>query len=356
MINEKDRLSRLLFLEFDRNKAAEIFHAASLTKVPGELYVPINPDFLVRQINNDKVPEDLPISDFITGMAYAVALDPQFTYVPEYLTMLKGFSDTEAILKKKAGGFLAENKKVEAYILSRGLYEVTGDEETENVVLSLVEELALRDPAWMEEAMNFTDQAMANRNPNAFLIRGSLERARGKDAAALSALKEYLSLGGKVTDELSFVMEELERNSRAEEAYALLYEEPKKALASLLELLPREHDNVRLIYSIAVAYRLLGNYEKAILYLEDAEGVDGGYLDVQNEMGLNYALLDDYQTATGYFRAVYEATGDLAPLTNLIISLLNLGEREEAQRLYGEALKMDSQDDILEEIGRIYLS
>ena len=30
MINEKDRLGRLLFLEFDRDKAAEIFLAGSL--------------------------------------------------------------------------------------------------------------------------------------------------------------------------------------------------------------------------------------------------------------------------------------------------------------------------------------
>lgn len=356
MINEKDRLGRLLFLEFDRDKAAEIFHAGSLKQETDELYVPVNPDFLVRQIKNDQVPEDLPVSEFIMGMAYALALDPQFTYSPDYLAMLKGFPDSEVILKKKAAGLLAENQKVEAYILSRGLYEVSGDEETENVLLSLAEELALKDPGWMDEAFRLTEQAMANKNLNAFLIRGSLERVQGNEAGALTTLREYLSMGGESTDELTAVMEELERNSRAEEAYATLYDEPKEALTVFLELLPREQDNVRLIYSIAVAYRLLGNHEKAILYLEDAQGVDPSYVDVQNEMGLNYALLEDYRTASGYFRAVYETTRDLAPLTNLIISLLNLGQEEEAMELYEEAIKMDPEDEILGEIRRIYLT
>lgn len=356
MINEKDRLGRLLFLEFDRNKAAEIFQAAALREEKGELYVPVNPEFLVSQIKNDQVPEDLPVSEFITGMAYTLALDPDFTYAASYRAMLKGFTDSEVILKKKVAGLLADSRKVEAYLLTKGLYEVTGDEETENVLLSLAEELALRDPGWMAEALRLTEGAMANGNRNGFLIRGSLERAQGNEAEALKVLTEYVASGGERTDELTAVMEELDRNSRAEEAYQTLFDEPAQALKVFLDLLPREQDNVRLIYSIAVAYRLLGNHEKAILYLEDAQGVDPGYLDVQNEMGLNYALLEDYRTAAGYFRAVFEATRDLAPLTNLIISLLNLGEEEEAMALYEDALKMDPEDEILKEIQRIYLS
>ena len=355
MINEKDRLGRLLFLEFDRKKAAEIFLAETLREETGELYVPINPDFLIQKIQNDEVPKDLPVSEFIIGMAYALALDPDFSYAPMYRAMLKGFPDTEAILKGRAARLFSDQKQVEGYILSKGLYEVTGDMETENVLLSVGEELALNDPEWMGEVLSLTELACANKNLNAYLIKGSLERAQGNEKEALLALEEHVLQGGEKTAELTAVMEELDRNSRAEEAYAILYDEPAEALKVFLELLPRESANVRLIYSIAVAYRILGNHEKAILYLEDAEKVDPGYMDVQNEMGLNYALLEDYGTATGYFRAVYEATQELAPLTNLIISLLNLNREEEAMVLYEKAVEMDPEDEILSEIRRIYL-
>ncbi len=356
MINQKDRLSRLLFLEFNPNKAGELFNINSLKQTGDELYVPINPDFLIKKITNNEVPKDLPVSEFITGMAYALALDPDFTFVPQYRAMLKGYALTETILKKKVSELLKADQKEEAYILLKGLYEVTGDEETENVLLSTGEELALSDGEWMDEVLSLSELACENGNKNGWLIKGSLEGAVGNDRNSLTALKKYIELGGEETTELITRIEELERNTKAEEAYEMLYEDPKGALKIFLELYTLEASNPKLIYSIAVAYRLLGNYEKAIFYLEDAQALDPGFFDVLNELGLNFALLDDYATARDYFRTVFEATHEFGPMTNLIICLFNLGETDEALELYRQAQEINPEDDILTEIRKAYLS
>lgn len=355
MINQKDRLSRLLFLEFDPEKAEELFQISPSKEPREELYVPINPDYLIKKINNNEVPKDLPVAEFITGMAYALALDPEFKYAPQYRKMLKGYASSEAILKKKVAQLFGQKQKVEAYILLKGLYEVAGDEETENILLSAGEELALEDRDWLDEVLAFTDLAIANGNKNGWLIKGSLEGVRGNEPASLAALKKYIELGGEETSELSTRIEELERDTKAEEAYAMLYEDPKGALKIFLELYNLEADNPKLVYSIAVAYRLLGNHEKAIFYLEDAQAVDPGFFDVLNELGLNFALLEDYKTALGYFKTVFEATHEFAPMTNLIIALFQVGETEEARALYEEALAMDPNDEILAEIRKVYL-
>lgn len=355
MINQKDRLSRLLFLEFNQEKAKELFNSTSLGEAGAELYVPINPDYLIGKINNNEVPKDLPVSEFIAGMAYALALDPDFKFAPEYLKMLKGYPHSETILKKKIADLFKSNQKVEAFILLKGLYEVVGDEETENILLATGEELALADPQWQDEVLELTDLAIENGNRNGWLIQGSLEGSRGNESKSLTALQKYIELGGEETTEISTRIEELSRNTKAEEGYAMLYEDPKGALKIFLELYSVEAANPRLIYSIAVAYRLLDNYEKAIFYLEDAQTLDPGFFDVLNELGLNFAMIEDYATARDYFRAVFKATHEFGPMTNLIISLFNLGETEEAKELYQQALEINPNDEILVEIQRAYL-
>lgn len=354
-MDQKERMSRLLFLEFNRDKAAQIFQTPSLTESSEDLFVPVNPDFLVEQITENQVPSDLPVSEIIIGMAYASAIDPEFKYAPEYRLMLRGHPLTEAVLKQNIAKLYREKKATEAYILLKGLFEVDGEEETENLLLAAGEELALRDPSFLSEVMELAELAIENDNRTGWLIKGSLESAQGQEESALAALKNYIAHGGEKTPEVLSRMEELDRNTKAEEAYSLLYDDPKASLKILLELLPSEEDNPRLIYSIAVAYRLLGNHEKAIFYLEEAQALDPAYLDVLNELGLNYALIGDHITASRYFRTVYETIRDIGPLTNLIISLFNLGEQEEAIALYQEAKRQYPDDEILDEIQRIYL-
>lgn len=357
MINEKERLSRLLYLELNRKAAAELFNTPELMSKDEALYVPVNPDFLVKKIQaEEQAPKDLPVAEFIYGMALVLALDPDFPQAGVYRLMLNNFEASHGLILSKAHSLFEADRPEEAYLVLKGLYEASGNEETESLLLSLGETLALQNESWQDEVLELAQNARENGNLNGYLIAGSIRNAQGKESEAVFLIREYLRLGGEETKEISTLLEILDRNNKAEAAYDALYEDPQGALQVLLELYPREGDNVRLIYAIAVAYRLLKNHEKAIYYLEEALSIDPAYMDVFHELGLNYALLDDFVTASRYFKTVYENTHEFEPMTNLIVALYRSGEMEEAKYLFTKAKMVKPEDEILKEIEKFYFS
>lgn len=61
-------------------------------------------------------------------------------------------------------------------------------------------------------------------------------------------------------------------------------------------------DNPTVYYYVAVAYRMLENYDKAIYYLNKALEIDNGLIDAVNELAINYAALENYDIAIKYLR------------------------------------------------------
>jgi len=355
MVKFNDRLKGLLFLEFNKDKAAEVFNAPELDKIEGDLFIPINPEFLVKEINESNSLNDLPLAEFITGMTYSLGADPEFKYGNEYVLILKKYDKAVPIVKQKISELVRDKKLVDAFILLSGLYEAIGEEEIENALLTVGEELVISDSSYSDNVLSIAEKATENGNITGKLIEGSVYRLLGNTEKALRSFTEYVKGGGEVTDELSSEMEALTRNTALDEGYSLILEKPEEALKQLLPMYKTESNNPRYLYSIAVAYRNLENYDKAIYYLEEARAIDSGYIDVLNELGLNYSMLNDYTTAEKYFRAVYEASMDLGPLTNLIITLFNLNKNDEAYNLYLTALRKAPSDEILKEIKKFYI-
>ncbi|MFB0919168.1 MAG: tetratricopeptide repeat protein [Clostridiaceae bacterium] len=288
-------------------------------------------------------------------MTYSLGADPLFKYAVEYILILKKYERAVPIVKQKISELVKDKRMVDAFILLSGLYEAIGEEDIENALLTIGEELVIGDQSYSDNVLDLADKAIENGNNTGRLIKGSIYRLLGKPDKALRSFTEYIKLGGEVSDELSAEMEAMTRNTVLDEGYSLIFEKPEEALKQLLPMYKSESNNPRYLYSIAVAYRNLENYDKAIYYLEEARAIDSGYIDVLNELGLNYSMLNDYTTAEKYFRAVYEASMDLGPLTNLIISLFNLKRNEEAYKLYLTALKKAPEDEILREIKKFYI-
>lgn len=350
MLN-KDRLNKLLFLEWAAGPLKKYFNYDAKG---AEVFLPVDPAFLIQEIQEGSIPEELPLSEFILGMATVIALDPDFHMAGIYRQLLLTHAETEGVLKSRAAAYAKADRLEDAYLLIKAWYELDGEEEAENQLLVLGEELALKNEDFMDEVLSLSDLAKESGNPTGHLIAASLKRKLGKEAEALGDLEAYLAMGGEATEEISQLKEALDRNTKAEAAYEQIYEEPAKALKTLLDLLPREGDNPRLIYAIALAYRLLGNHEKAIFYLEEALALDPTYMDVNHEMGINYAMINDFKTAVTYFRRVFQATGAFEPMTNLIVALFRAGESQEAKELFNKARIIKPEDEILQEIQRIY--
>lgn len=350
MKNFKEKLSSLLFLELLPEKASNLFKV----NIGKDFYVPVNPEFLVNKINEGDSLKDIPVSQFIIGMAYALGADDDFRYNETYISIIRNFKDGDKIIKAHIAKLIRDNKKEDAFILLLGLNKILGEEEIENLLLSLGEELSLKDSTLKDNVLFLAEEAIRNGNKNGNLIKGSILISLNKKREGLVYLREYLAQGGDKSKELLTLMEEVERKENLDEAFDLVHKEPSKALEILLKYYKLEADNPTLIYNIAKANRELKNYEKAIYYLNEALALDSGYLDVLNELGINYSLLDNYSMAKEYFKRVYDTTKDLAPMTNLIIAYYMTGEDKEGDYLLDKAKVIAPDDEIIQTIEKMY--
>ena len=71
--------------------------------------------------------------------------------------------------------------------------------------------------------------------------------------------------------------------------------------------------------------------KKAIYYLNDSLAISSDYVEVINELGINYACLGEYETAIKYFRTAFEVTKSIEICTNLIMCYLNIGDNKQAK-------------------------
>jgi tetratricopeptide (TPR) repeat protein len=164
------------------------------------------------------------------------------------------------------------------------------------------------------------------------------------------SLNEYFSLGGELKDEIINYKANLEYMITYSQGKDMLYENPKEALGKLLVLLDETKENAVLYYHIAVGYRLINNYEKAIYYLNEALSIDKDFVDVVNELGLNYACLGDYATGLQYFHKVFEASNAVEVCTNIIMCYINMKDIKSAKQYLEIAKGINSEDEVLKDI------
>jgi len=344
----KSKLSSLIFLELNKEIIASHFDLPEIGKIKEDLFLPLSPEYIADNISKD-LTKDLPFGEFVKGMYYVSGADPDFSQIELYRTILAGIS-REGVIKGLVTKLLKEEKLEDALIYLLGLYHIHKEQEVLRNTLVLLEELSLSGEMYREALKKYAEEAIDAGMNEGYLFKGSALRFAGDFSGALFNIREYLRLGGEETKEISEEIEFLDRKSRITEGEEILYENPQRFLELVLPLLNREEDNPRLLLMIAIAYRMLKNHEKAIYYLNDALAVDSAYVDVLNELGINYAAIGDYQQAVKYFRTLFEQVRTIEILTNLIMCYLNLGDLKAAKEHIAIAELMDSEDEILLEI------
>lgn len=106
-------------------------------------------------------------------------------------------------------------------------------------------------------------------------------------------------------------------------------------------------EDVVLNYYIAVGYRIIGNYEKAIYYLMEAINIDSNMPEIVNELGINYASLGNFDKAIEFLRKAFEVTKSVEICTNLIMCYINSGKIEDAKNHLEIAKRLDPKDEIV---------
>lgn len=348
----KEKLSKLIFLELKKDFAAKAFKADGLMDIEGEIFVPLSPDYIARNLERDMV-RNLPVGEFVKGMYYCLGADRDFRYKGAYMLMLES-AGMENLIKGLVARLVKDGRRDEAIVYLLGLYEVHGEKEVALNTLSLLEELSIEDSSYLDGFHALAEEMSLMGFSEARLFLGSALRMKGDYPKALVVLREYIANGGEETAELSSELERIGRKALLDETEAILYDEPDRFLEMILPVMTSESDNPKLLLQVAIAYRILKNHEKAIYFLNEALALDDGYADVINELGINYAAMGDFETAVAYFRPLFDRTMNIEILTNLIMCYVHLGDMESAMKHIAIGEKISPDDDVLADI-RKYL-
>lgn len=340
-----EKLSKVLFLEIKKESKINDFKFVENT------FLPVRGDEIVDKAKAGENLEHIPVNMFIEGMFYVLGADKEFKFNETYKKLIQHVPNSDRFIKGIIFKYIKEEKYEDAYILLRGLLEMDESKEVFDKALLLVDALRNKNNNFKDEELNLIQRGKAISNYTKPYYYEALIKRDDKDfQGALYAVNQYISLGGQVTEEVSELKTSLNTITEYDKGKEMVYEAPKEALKILLPLVDTLGDSAEIYYFIAVAYRVLENFEKAVYYLNEALAISSDYIEVVNELGINHACLGNYDFAIQYFRKAFEVTKSIEICTNLIMCYININDTTQAKLHLEIAKKLDSKDEIVLEL------
>lgn len=345
-------MSKLFFLEVKKERLQHI------VKLKENIYMPIKSEDIINKVKKNSNVEEISFNHFVEGMFYVLGIDKNFKYNEQYKEIILNIKESTSFIKGKifreleSEDFDKKTNFEDAYILLKGLLEIESNEDNFEKTLSLVDVLRRENSAFKDEELEVIEKAKEanNENPVPWLYEAMVKKDDQDFQKSYFCLNTYVSMGGNVSSEIDLIKSSVKNAYDYDQGKLLLYEVPSEALKYLLPLLEQFSDDSSLYYYVAVAYRNLKDHETAIFYLEQALTLDNGFIDVVNELGINYASLDNIEKAILYFRKAFEATRSVEICSNLVMCYINIGDVEQAKLHLEIAKKLDPKDEIVLEI------
>lgn len=350
----KEKLSKLLFLEINGDKFIKMLGGDSKALNIKELYIPINPKYISKDVESGYNLDKLPINYLIEGMFFALGADENLRFNNEYKKILPLIKDYIVCIKSIISDKIKEESLIDALILLKGLSEVVKNEEIYSKLLLLCESIREKNKNYNTLQLKLAEKykEACQKSPMPYIYASLAYNDLENYDKAYLEINEYLSKGGEKNEEVKALYDEIKDSLDYEKGKDELLEEPEVALRRLLPLSDKFPENAIIKYYIATAYRRLENFEKAIYYLNESIALDNNMVEPINELGINYAYLGDYENALKCFRKAFEATRDIEVCTNIIMCYLNLNNLEEAKKHLNIAKAMNKDDEVLSDIER----
>ncbi|MBP2032451.1 tetratricopeptide (TPR) repeat protein [Clostridium algifaecis] len=343
----KNKLSNMLFLEIDTKNLNKIFNV----QFEEDIYVPVNSKKVIDSVRTKNNMDKIPVGFFIEGMFYVMGADKDFKYNHYYENILKNRSNSTEFIKGVIADKVKNKEYEDSYLLLKGLLNIENTKETYDKIILIVDYMRRSDSSYKDEELGILEKAESIENyALPYFYHAIIEKETGDCEKALFYINSYISKGGEETLEVSDFKESVKSVVDFDNGKEILNENPEKALKILIPLIDIFGDHPSLYYYIAVGYRMLANYEKAIYYLNEALSIDSSMVEVINEMGINYASIGDYKTAIAYLRKAFEATKSVEICTNLVMCYLNSGDLDNARTHFELAKKLDPDDEIVKEL------
>lgn len=337
-----DNLSKMLFLEIKGG------HSLGEYNIKENIYVPIKAESIADRTNKGENMNEIPVSFFLEGMFYVLGADPKFRYNSTYKEIIENIKGSIDFIKNNIFQKVNNEKIEEAYILTKGLLNIEANEENFGKTFMLLENLRKQHKEYVDEELEIIDNAKKFPNyAEPYLYESLICREKNEFDKALALLHRYLELGGKETIEITEFKQNLININTYNIGKELSIDNPEEALKHLLPLVDYFGDSPNIYYYIALSYRVLGNFEKAIYYLNEAAAIDEAVIEVMNEYGINYASLGDFNKAVKYFEKAFEECKNIEICTNIVMCYINLNDKENANKFLKEADKIDENDEIV---------
>lgn len=336
------KLGNLVFVEI--KNGAEI----GTYKASESFYMPIRSDEIIDSVKSGNMLEKIPMSYFIEGMFFVLGADKEFRYKNIYKEVLALTEGSEDYIKNKIFKEVKNNNFEDAFILLKGLSEVREDRDIYEKMLHVIDKLRTQDKEFEDEEMRIIERSKAFHDfPTPYLYEAIMNRDKGEYLKAMQLLNDYLNKGGVESKDITELKNNLQAINRYNKGKELTINDPKKALEILLPLIDIMGDSAQIYYHIAVAYRNMGNHEKAIYYLNEATGKDNALLEVVNEYGINYAAIGEYNKALSHFQRAFEENRSIEICTNIIMCFMQLNDLEEVKKYIEIGESINKNDEIL---------
>lgn len=352
----KDKLSKILFLEMKKDGFKKSINIPENVELKNDdLYMPISAEYVAANANNEIKLSNLPIYYFIEGMFITFGADKNIKYNEDYGIILSYIPDSEECVKSLIADRIKKNRLEDAYILLKGLYRYTKEEEILTKLLAVGETIREKDSSFAEILLEDIDECKEKfeKSPEPYLYNALILKDKGDYKGAEAEINEYINKGGKKTPEIEQIGTDISNISHFEKAIDYLKDEPKKSIELLLPLCEEFKENPLVYYYLGVGYRKIENYKTAIHYLEESLSLESGSLETVNELGMNYASIGDYEKAIKYFRKAFEASKEVEICTNIVMCYINLGDKEQAKLNLDIAKKLAPDDEIVVEIDQM---
>lgn len=345
-----EKMSKLFFLELRKDKLEDLIQI----NVKENIYMPIKANDIVEKLRRNEKADELSFNHFIEGMFYVLGVDEHFKFNEDYRKILNYLSESVPYIKGRIFKEVEEENYIDAYIFLKGLTMVESNNENYEKLIYIADYLRKENKAFNDEEMNIIQKAKEIEGATSpYLYEALINKDLGDYQKALFCVNNYISKGGEFTSDIENLKHGLKVVLDYDKGKELVFECPEEALKLLIPLKEEFPEDPSIYYYIAIGYRILNNYQKAIFYLNEALAIDNGFIDVVNELGINYAYLGSYEKAIVYFRKAFEVTRSIEICTNLVMCYMNIGDKEQAKNHLMIAQKLDANDEIVKKLAEM---
>ncbi|WP_343345001.1 tetratricopeptide repeat protein [Terrisporobacter petrolearius] len=336
-------------------------------EIPKEgLNVPIKNDVLVKGIKEKTAQEGLNSMSIADAMIYIIGIDPEFKYNSEYKKFLSALEKKVNFEVRSYAGYMSRKyfelgEYTDALIYIKGLitlypsdieglynyaivcqevattYQKDGDVNAMNAFLLEAGE-KLEEIIKMDEnfALAYYHLGYHYYNQNQYIKAKSIwEEAMklGLDEDIIAEIQENI---GKMDYKVQY-----------EEGYSLVFQGKfEEGLEKLLPLEEEYNDWWNLLFIIGIAYKNMGEIDKAMIYFEKILMIRPKQVDTLVELALCEASSFNMDRAVELLEQAAKIKEDPEILCNLGMAYLNTGDIDDAIYYIERAYELNPEDEI----------